>query len=275
MERAASARRVILNTDDSGVAEVRLNRPDKMNALDPAMFSELVAVSERLRGEKGLRAVVIFGEGRAFCSGLDVASFANMSKNNAEQDGLAHLAERTHGIANLAQQVAWGWHTLPVPVIAALHGVVFGGGLQIALGADIRFIAPDTKLSVMEIKWGIVPDMAGTVLMRGLVRNDVVRDLTFSGRIVSGEEACQLGLATRVSASPLEEARSYARSIAQSNPHAVRAAKRLLNGALQENAESQLLAESVEQQRLIGSDNQTEAVRAVQEKRLPTFVDPP
>jgi enoyl-CoA hydratase/carnithine racemase len=273
MDKEGNTNRVILSLDASGVAEVRLNRPDKMNALDPAMFQELVAVSERLRSQAGLRAVVIVGEGRAFSSGLDVASFANMSKRGAAQDGLARLAERTHGIANLAQQVAWGWHTLPVPVIAAVHGVAFGGGLQIALGADVRLVASDTKLSVMEIKWGIVPDMAGTVLMSRLVRSDIIRDLTFSGRIVLGDEACELGLATRVSTRPLEEARAYARNIAQSNPHAIRAAKRLLNSALQVSPESQLLAESVEQQRLIGSDNQTEAVRAVQERRLPNFVD--
>jgi enoyl-CoA hydratase/carnithine racemase len=244
-----------------------------MNALDPAMFDSLVAVSDRLRSEPGLRAVVLFGEGRSFCSGLDIASFSRMASQNAAGDGLAHLAKRTHGTTNLVQQAAWAWRTLPVPVVAALHGAVFGGGLQIALGADMRFVAPDAKLSVMEIKWGIVPDMAGTVLMRDLVRNDVVRELTFSGRIVLGDEACQIGLATRVCTLPLEEARTFARNIAQCNPYAIRAAKRLLNSALQEDPESQLLAESMEQQRLIGSVNQTEAVRSVQEKRLPKFID--
>lgn len=273
MHESSENERVRLSVDAAGVAEVRLNRPEKMNALDPVMFASLVEVSERLRSESRLRAVVLCGEGRAFCGGLDIASFNRMADQGGARDGLAHLAKRTHGIANFVQQAAWAWRTLPVPVVAAIHGAAFGGGLQIALGADLRFVAPDAKLSVMEIKWGLVPDMAGTLLMRGLVRSDVARELTFSGRIVLGDEACRLGLATRTCVQPLEEAHAFARCIAQSNPHAIRAAKRLLNSSLQEGPKSQLLAESLEQQRLIGSDNQTEAVRSVQEKRLPVFKD--
>jgi enoyl-CoA hydratase/carnithine racemase len=183
----------------------------------------------------------------------------------------ADIMARTHGIANAAQQVAMVWREVPVPVIAAVHGVAFGGGLQVALGADIRLVAADTKLSVMEIKWGLVPDMGGMVLMRELARTDVVRELTFTGRVFSGEEAVSLGLATRVSADPLADALRMAHEIAQKSPDAIRAGKRLLNAAMAHSAADLLLAESMEQGRLIGSANQTEAVRANIERRVPCF----
>jgi enoyl-CoA hydratase/carnithine racemase len=166
------------------------------------------------------------------------------------------------------------WREVPVPVIAAVHGVAFGGGLQVALGADLRLVAPGTKMSVMEIKWGLVPDMGGMVLMRELARNDVVRELTFTGRIFSGEEAVAIGFATRLATNPLAEALEMAREIAQKSPDAIRAGKRLLNAAMGHSAADLLLAESVEQKALIGSANQTEAVRANIEKRAPRFSDP-
>jgi enoyl-CoA hydratase/carnithine racemase len=186
---------------------------------------------------------------------------------------LGDIVGRTHGPANAPQQVAWGWRELPVPVIAAVHGVAFGGGLQIALGADVRIVHPQTQLAVMEVKWGLVPDMAGCVLLTELARPDVVRDLTFSGRVVSGTEAQVLGLATRVSANPLDDARALAAEIAGRSPDAIRAAKRLLNGASPVNAASVLMAESLEQQQLIGSPNQREAALAGLEKREPKFTD--
>jgi enoyl-CoA hydratase/carnithine racemase len=186
----------------------------------------------------------------------------------------ADLLERTHGISNAAQQVAMVWREVPVPVIAAVHGVAFGGGLQVALGADIRIVAPDTKLSVMEIKWGLVPDMAGMVLMRELARSDVVRELTFTGRIFSGEEALQIGFATRLSADPLAEALQMAHEIAGKSPDAIRAGKRLLNASLAQSAAELLMAESIEQKALIGSVNQTEAVKANIERRAPQFKAP-
>ena len=186
----------------------------------------------------------------------------------------ADLVVRTHGISNAAQQVAMVWREVPVPVIAAVHGVAFGGGLQVALGADIRIVAPDTRLSVMEIKWGLVPDMAGMVLMRELARGDVVRELTFTGRIFSGEEALRLGFATRVSADPLAEALQMAHEIAGKSPDAIRAGKRLLNASLSQSAAELLLAESVEQKALIGSPNQVEAVKANLDRRAPRFNAP-
>ena len=261
--------RVLIQLDSEGVADVRLNRADKMNALDAAMIEGILAAQDKLRADPRLRAVVLHGEGRAFCAGLDISRFASMG---SEKGGRGYsLAERTHGIANAPQQTAWGWRDLPVPVIAAVHGVAFGGGLQIALGADIRYVTSDVKLSVMEIKWGLVPDMAGIALLRELVRGDVARELTYSGRIINGDEAVRVGLATWVGADPVAHAREMARGIARSNPDAIRAAKLLLNGSADGDAADLLASESREQERLMGSPNQIEAVRAGMEKRAPAF----
>ena len=262
--------RVRVTVDEHGVAEVAMVRADKMNALDPHMFRGLVDAIAQLRGDARLRAVVLQGEGRAFCAGLDKSSLQGI----AGQDGasaVGDLVPRTHGLANFWQQVAWGWRELPVPVIAAVQGVAFGGGLQIALGADIRCVHPEAKLSVMEVKWGLVPDMAGCVFLTELVRVDVARELTFTGRVVSGTEAVALGLATRCSDDPLADARAIARQIANSSPDAIRAAKRLLNGASPVDAGRVLMAEAFEQQRLIGAANQREAVMAAMENRAPVF----
>jgi len=261
--------RVVIHLDNDGVADVRLNRADKMNALDSAMIEGILAAQDQLRAEPRLRAVVLHGEGRAFCAGLDISRFTEMGTAPRHA-----LADRTHGIANAPQQTAWGWRDLPVPVIAAVHGVAFGGGLQIALGADIRYVSSDVKLSVMEIKWGLVPDMAGIALLRELVRGDVARELAYSGRIIHGDEAVRLGLATWAGSDPLAHARELARKIARSNPDAIRAAKRLLNRSTDADAAELLVSESREQDRLIGSPNQIEAVRATMEQREPEFSAP-
>lgn len=261
--------RVKVRVGDDGVAEVALVRADKMNALDGAMFRALIAAIAQLRDTAGLRAVVLHGEGRAFCAGLDKSSLQDIAGSGAA--GVGDLVPRTHGLANFWQQVAWGWRELPVPVIAAVQGAAFGGGLQIALGADVRIVHPQAQLSVMEIRWGLVPDMSGCVLLTELVRGDVARELTFSGRIVGGTEAVALGLGTRASEDPLEEARSLARQIAASSPDAIRAAKRLFNTASPVDAARVLVAEAFEQQRLIGSANQREAVQAGMEKRGAVF----
>src|SRR3982075_4255871 len=151
-----------------GIADVRLVRADKRNALDVAMFDALVAATERLAKEKGGRAVVLSGEGRAFCAGLDMGRFAAMKDkggNGIEGGETRDLAARTHGLANFPQAAVWGWRQLPVPVIAAIQGVAFGGGFQLALGADMRFLSPEARMSIMEIKWGLIPDMAGGPLL--------------------------------------------------------------------------------------------------------------
>jgi enoyl-CoA hydratase/carnithine racemase len=256
-----------------GLVEVCLHRPDKMNAITPAMFNALIAAGEALIHQPGLRCVVLRGEGKAFCAGLDLSNFedlrAGTSKLNTDK-----LTERTHGDSNRFQRVATVWRDIPVPVIAACHGVVFGGGLQIALGADMRFITADAKVSIMEIKWGLVPDMAGMIFLRELMRSDVARDLIFSGRVLSGTEAVQLGLATRTCADPLADAMQYASEIIQKSPQAIRAAKRLLNSWSIKDDAGLLLAEAEEQSHLIGSAEQLEAVMANLEKRFPHFVDP-
>lgn len=276
MNKTALSERIEWTRYPDGVVELQLARADKMNALDPAMFDALIDAGERLRSDTEARAVVISGRGKAFCAGLDMRSFERMDQGgiNVMGEGVAgvDLLVRTHGLANAAQQVAMTWRNVPVPVIAAVHGVAFGGGLQVALGADIRIVAPDTKLSVMEIKWGLVPDMAGMVLMRELARTDVVRELSFTGRIFSGEEAFKMGFATRLSAEPLADALQMAHDIATKSPHAIRAGKRLLNASLSHSTAEMLLAESVEQKALIGSANQLEAVRANIERRSPKFV---
>jgi len=258
-----------------GIADVRLVRADKMNALDAAMFDALVAATERLATEKGVRAVVLSGEGRAFCAGLDMGRFAAMKENGG--NGVAggerrDLSIRTHGLANFPQQAVWGWRQLPAPVIAAIQGVAFGGGFQLALGADMRFLTPDARMSIMEIKWGLVPDMAGTPILASLVRDDILRELTYTGRIFSAQEALSYGLATRICDDPRAAAFELAREIAGKSPDAIRAAKRMLNN-LSVDPGPALLAESIEQQKLLGSSNQTEAVRANMEKRAPRFAD--
>jgi enoyl-CoA hydratase/carnithine racemase len=262
------ADRVVVNMAN-GVADVRLSRADKMNALDPAMFDALIAACGRLGKERSLRAVILSGEGRAFCAGLDLNSFAAM-----KEGGIRNLETRSHGMSNSFQYAVMGWRELGVPVIAAVHGIAYGGGFQLALSADVRFVAEDTRMSIMEIKWGIVPDMGGTVLMRHLAREDVIRELTYSGRIFSAEEARAFGFATRICADPRAEALALARDIAEKNPDAIGAAKRLFNiAAAGTDPATCLLAESREQARLIGSVNQTEAVMANLEKRAPQFSD--
>jgi enoyl-CoA hydratase/carnithine racemase len=264
--------RVIVTKQD-GIADVRLNRPEKMNALDPAMFEGIVETGKALAADRSVRAVVLSGEGRAFCAGLDFASFMG-SASSAERPSRSLIDRDAGEVANYAQQAAYVWTTLPVPVIAAVHGVAFGGGLQIALGADIRFVAPDAQLSVMEIKWGLIPDMSGTQTLRHLVRLDVAKELTFSGRIVRGSEAVELGLATHVSNDPRSEALALARAIATKSPDAIRAGKRLLNSAGVVTVAEGLRLEEALQRSLFGTPNQLEAVQANMQKRAPQFRDP-
>jgi len=255
-----------------GVADVRLQRADKMNALDDAMFEALRSTGEQLKTLAGVRVVVLSGEGRGFCAGLDTANFGKMAAG--ERDG-AHLVHgaRSAGGANPSQHAVFVWRELPVPVIAAVHGVAYGGGFQLMLGADLRFITADARLSIMEINWGLVPDMAGMALLRRLVRDDVARELTYTGRVFSGAEALQLGLATRVCADPYAEALALARQIASRPPKAMRAAKRLLDLSADADTREILLAESREQAALIGKAEQIEAVQAKLGNRPAVFQD--
>ena len=261
--------RVSTSIDSDGIADVRLNRPDKMNACDLEMIEALGTVGSALASDRSLRAVVLSGEGQAFCAGLDVALFSKFESN---LDGL--LERDSESPANFVQRAAWVWTELPIPVIAAVHGVAFGAGFQIALAADIRFVTPDARLSAMEIKWGLIPDMTGAVSLQCLVGLDVAKELIFTGRIVSGVEACELGLATHVSETPREQALELARDVARRSPDAIRAAKRLLGESDPSPIQDRLEREARLQRPLIGAFNQIEAVRANLEQRAPQFEDP-
>jgi enoyl-CoA hydratase/carnithine racemase len=273
-DRVSGSDRVSVSVSD-GVADVRLNRPEKINALDMAMFNALVETGASLAADPAVRAVVLSGAGRGFCAGLDFSSFTAMAATDADTQVTGTLGSRKEGrMTNHGQQAAYTWTEMPVPVIAAVHGVAFGGGFQIALGADIRIIAPDAQMSVLEIRWGLVPDMTGTQMLTRLVGLDVAKELTWSGRIVSGEEAVALGLATRLSDDPQNDALELAAQIARQNPHAIRAGKRLLNQSGLVSPAQQYVDESREMGALIGSPNQVEAVTAYFEKREPVYRDP-
>jgi enoyl-CoA hydratase/carnithine racemase len=260
---------------ENGVADVRMVRSDKMNAIDGPMFAALADAGRALAGDASVRAVVLSGEGRAFCAGLDMGSFAAMAGGPRQGESATNeLFERSASGANRAQLAAWIWQEIPVPVIAAVHGVAYGGGLQIALGADLRIVAPDAKLSVMEVKWGLIPDMSGTQTLRRLVPLDVAKELTWTGRVLTGVEAKELGLATRLSERPLDDALALAREIAGKSPDAIRAGKRLLQEAWQVPVAEGLRLEEDLQRKLIGRPNQIEAVKANLEKREPKFGNP-
>jgi enoyl-CoA hydratase/carnithine racemase len=251
-----------------------MTRGEKMNALDAAMFDALAATGERLKTESGVRAVVLSGEGRSFCAGLDMASFQVMASGTASDDDFNAGRMTDSGLTHLAQQVCWVWQEIPVPVIAAVHGAALGGGAQLALGADIRVVAPDMKFSIMEIKWGLVPDMTGTFRLGQLVRPDIAMELATTARVLNGIEAEHMGLATRVTSSPLDDALAMARDIASKNPHAIRGIKELLRAAYAgADAATQFAHERRLIRSVIGSPNQVEAVMASFEKRPGRFTD--
>ena len=256
--------RVSITVTDQ-IADVRLNRADKMNAIDPAMFAGIGAAIDELAGMKDVRCVVLSGEGRGFCAGLDMASMA--------AGGSGTGRERNDQGSILPQHVTWGWRNLPMPVIAAVHGVAMGGGFQIMSGADIRIAAPGTRFAIRETYWGLVPDMAGFPIWRGLVRDDVLRELVYTAREFDADEALGHGFITRISENPHAAAMDLARVIAGRNPHAIRGAKRLCNMAHDADPRAMLVAETDEQIAVIGKPNMMEAVAANMGKRAPVFVD--
>ena len=270
-----------------GIADVRLNRPDKLNALDQAMFQAICDAGEALKGDPAVRVVVLSGEGRGFCAGLDFSSFQAMAgggdsggagEGAREGDGrsrdegaLGAIGDTGGRITHVGQQAAWVWQELEVPVIAAVHGAALGGGLQIALGADLRIVAPDAKLSVLEARWGLIPDMTGTQVLPRLVGLDVAKELTFTGRMVSGEEAVRLGLATRLADDPRAAALELAADLVTKSPDALREGKRLLNLSGTRPVAEQFADERRTMGSLIGSPNQVEATMAYFEKRPPSY----
>lgn len=247
------------------IADVRLTRADKMNALDPAMFREIGAAIDALASRTDVRCVVLSGEGKAFCAGLDMASMA--------AGGSGTAADRNEQGSILPQHVTWGWRQLPMPVIAAVHGVAFGGGFQIMSGADIRIATPTARFAIRESYWGLVPDMAGFAIWRGLVRDDVLRELVYTAREFDAAEALHHGFITRIADDPHAAALELATAIAARSPHAVRGAKRLCNAAHDLDARGLLALETHEQMAVIGKPNMMEAVAANMDKRAAVFVD--
>ena len=254
---------------DDHVAEVLLNRPDKHNAVDMQMFDEFAAAADRLAAEPSVRAVVLSGAGDNFCAGIDV----NIFSEPGDVIDPASMAPQGGSLANRFQRAAFAWREIPVPVICAMRGVAFGAGAQIALGADLRYAAPDAKLSIMEIRWGLIPDLAISVTASGLVREDRLRELAYTGRVVDVREALEFGLVTAVHDDPLQAARDTARLIAGRSPDAIRAMKKLFNARRDLDAAKSLELEAGLQSRVIGRPNQLEAVRANIEGREPDFND--
>lgn len=263
--------RVSITRSEAGIAEVCLNRPDKRNALDRALFDEIAAAGESLRGAEGLRAVILHGAGEAFCAGIDTAEFLRMAD---DIEGVrAEMRAAPDGTANRFQRPVTIWGALGVPVIAALHGVAFGAGLQLALGADFRIAAPQTKLSIMEARWGLIPDMGLTQSLPRLMRADQAKELILTGRIVEAPEALTLGLVTRLAEDPLQAAREMAAGFARISPDVLEAGKMLVDQTWTAAPGAGLSLEAELQARIIGGPNQLEAVRAGMEKRAPLFRD--
>jgi enoyl-CoA hydratase/carnithine racemase len=270
----------------AGVADVRLNRPDKLNALDVAMFDAVIAAGEAVAADPAVRAVVLSGAGRGFCAGLDLGLLGDLlSAGAAGVTGAAvpgagggasdlFRREAPGRLTNRAQHASRVWLEMEPPVIAAIHGPALGGGLQLALGADIRLVAADARLAVAEIRWGLVPDMTGSQMLPRLVGADVAKELTWTGRTVTGTEAVAIGLATRVSVDPRAEALELAALIAGQSPDAVQGAKKLIDLATTATLAEAFLAEERTMRRLLGSPNQLEAVEAGLAGRRPHYVDP-
>lgn len=254
---------------ENHVAEVMLNRPEKHNAVDMRMFDELAGAGKDLAAQRSVRAVVLTGAGVNFCAGIDVSIF------NDPGDAIdpASMAPQADSDANRFQRAAYAWREIPVPVVCAIRGVAFGAGAQIALGADLRYAAPDAKLSIMEIRWGLIPDLAISVTAGGLVREDRLRELAYTGRVVEAPEALELGLVTALHDDPLQAARHTARVIAARSPDAIRAMKQMFNERRDLDAGQSLALEAKLQSRVIGHPNQLEAVRANSAGREPEFED--
>ena len=275
MSSQPNSGRVIVTVAD-GVADVRFNRPDKRNALDGEQFVAIAEAGARLTTEPGVRAVVLSGAGASFCAGLDFSVFGQMA--GGERSGARPTADigglTESGLTHLGQQVCWVWQELPVPVIAAELCHALGGGLQIALGADIRFSTPDAKWSVREVHWGLVPDMTGTFVLSRLVRNDIARELTYTARVFDGAAAHAMGLVTHLADDPYAAAHALAREIADRSPGAVRGSKALFNNLFTKDVGEQFALERRLIGEQVGTPNQVEAISANLENRPPVFADP-
>jgi enoyl-CoA hydratase/carnithine racemase len=254
---------------DGHVAEVMLNRPEKLNALDLETFDALDQAARTLEAESSVRAVVLYGAGENFCAGIDLS----VLQGGIADVGESLLSPLEGSLANRFQRAAYAWRELPMPVICALQGVTFGGGFQIAMGADLRYAAPATQLSIMESKWGLIPDMAISTTLRHILPPDRVKELAWTARVFDAAEGLQLGVLTSVEEDPLATARRVAQDCAAKSPDAIRGIKCLINEAWSRSEGDSLALEAQLQLRLLGSANQSEAVRANLEKRKPDFAD--
>ena len=254
---------------DAHIANVTLNRPDKMNAVSLEMFADLAEVGDRLGADSSVRVVVLSGSGENFCAGIDTSIFGA----NGPGIEASSMAPQAPSPANLFQRAAYVWREVPVPVICSIHGVAFGAGLQIALGADIRYASADAKFSIMEAKWGIIPDMAISTTARNIVPLDRIKELAYTARVIDAPEAMRIGLITRMHDDPLAEAKSLAKEISLRSPNAVRSMKQLFDAGWSAPDAESLALEARLQAAILGGENQREAVRATIEKRAPNFVD--
>ena len=276
--------RIELTIEDH-IAHVKLSRADKMNALDSEMFAAIPMVGEQIRQDKRVRAVVLSGDGGNFCAGLDKSNFTSILGKQGvaidDKQGVAIddekpamvLADRTHGMSNALQYVVWMWRELPMPVLAAIEGFALGGGLQIALGADMRYATADSQFSILEMRWGIVPDMGSTQIMRHLVADDVIRELTYTAKIFSAQEAKKWGIITDIVDDTLAHAMKVAEQNSLKKNDAIRTSKKILESSNYQAAAEGLLMESVEQDKIMGKPNQIEAVMSELQKRKPNFID--
>jgi len=246
-----------------------LNRPEKFNAVDLDTFRALDEAARSISLDDTIRVVILHGAGDNFCAGIDISVF----RQGGEEAIQTLLAPIEGSKANLAQRAAYAWRELPVPVICALHGIAFGAGFQIAMGADLRYAAPGAQLSIMESKWGLIPDMGISATLRDVVPPDVAKELAWTAGVIDAKQALRVGVITRIEADPLAAARRMAGAVADKSPDAIRGIKRLINETWSLSEAESLALEAHIQIGLLGSPNQAEAVRANLEKRKADFVD--
>lgn len=247
--------RILYEVQDH-IAYLWLNRPEKLNGLDMPMFQQVVATAKKIRKDKNIRAVILAAKGDSFCAGLD---FKAVSKNPSMIAKVFLKWPWTK--QNLAQEIAHCFRDLPVPVICAIHGNCFGGGLQMALACDYRIATPEAMLSIMEIKWGLIPDMSGTVTLSRLTRSDIAMELTMTGRMFPATEALEYGLVSKLAANPVAEAEQLAQVIASKSPDAIAATKQLFKQTWKADTWRALRIERWIQARLLGRRNQKIAMQ--------------
>ncbi|MEM9437039.1 MAG: crotonase/enoyl-CoA hydratase family protein [Pseudomonadota bacterium] len=267
--RDAGSAPILLCDIKDGIATVTLNRPEKKNAMSIELLSLVRETCESLREQKGLRAVILTGAGGVFSAGIDITMMGSMASN--VDDLKARMAQTDESGANEFQSPNTCWASLPVPVIAAIDGICFGAGMQLALGADFRIAHPTTRMSIMEAKWGLIPDMGITQSLPKLMGADQAKMLMMTGRELTGEEALAVGLVTETTETPLARALELAETFVLKNPDALAASKKLVDETWSSGGKEALLLEASLQSPLMGSPNNIEMIMANMQKRAPKF----